>query len=67
MPHCRLFPSPSFLPPPHLPQPHTAYFSLPPAHARLTPQVSKSMIKAMEDVLSIDIPNLVKQFDNPFP
>ena len=26
-----------------------------------------SMTKAMEDVLSIDIPNLVKQFDNPFP
>ncbi|GLC45016.1 hypothetical protein PLESTM_001675900 [Pleodorina starrii] len=31
------------------------------------PKVTKSMIQAMEDVLSIHIPNLVKQFDNPFP
>ncbi|GIL50072.1 hypothetical protein Vafri_6390 [Volvox africanus] len=31
------------------------------------PKVTKSMVKLMEDVLSIDIPNLVKQFDNPFP
>ncbi|KAG2438490.1 hypothetical protein HXX76_005042 [Chlamydomonas incerta] len=31
------------------------------------PKVSKSMIKLLEDVLSVDIPNLVKQFDNPFP
>lgn len=30
-------------------------------------QVSKSMIKDLDDVLSVHIPALVKQFDNPFP
>ena len=30
------------------------------------PKLSKDMIKKMDDVLSVDIPNLVKQFDNPY-
>ncbi|KAG2500095.1 hypothetical protein HYH03_001679 [Edaphochlamys debaryana] len=31
------------------------------------PKVTKSMIQGLENVLTVDIPNLVKQFDNPFP
>ncbi|KXZ52131.1 hypothetical protein GPECTOR_10g760 [Gonium pectorale] len=38
-----------------------------PGRFRDIPGVTKSMMQAMEDVLSVDIPNLVKQFDNPFP
>lgn len=30
------------------------------------PKVSKSTIKLIDDVLSVDIPNLVKHFDNPY-
>lgn len=30
------------------------------------PKVSKSMVKVIDDVLSVDIPNLVKYFDNPY-
>lgn len=30
------------------------------------PKVSKSMVKQIDDVLSVDIPNLVKAFDNPY-
>lgn len=31
------------------------------------PKVTKGMSKQIEDVLTIEIPALVKQFDNPFP
>lgn len=30
------------------------------------PKMSKSMVKQIDDVLSIDIPNLVRAFDNPY-
>lgn len=30
------------------------------------PKLTKDMIKKIDDVLSVDIPNLVKQFDNPY-
>lgn len=30
------------------------------------PKLSKSMVKQIDDVLSIDIPNLVREFDNPY-
>lgn len=30
------------------------------------PKVTKAMVKQIEDVLSIDIPNLLKAFDNPY-
>lgn len=30
------------------------------------PKLKDSMIKAIEDVLSVDIPNLVRSFDNPY-
>ncbi|KAL6763258.1 P-loop containing nucleoside triphosphate hydrolase protein [Haematococcus lacustris] len=31
------------------------------------PKLTKEMLKQIDNVLSVDIPNLVKQFDNPFP
>jgi EH domain-containing protein 1 len=30
------------------------------------PKLSKSMVKQIDDVLSVDIPNLVRAFDNPY-
>ena len=30
------------------------------------PKLKDKDIKSLEDVLSVDIPNLVKQFDNPY-
>jgi EH domain-containing protein 1 len=30
------------------------------------PKMSKSMVKQIDDVLSIDVPNLVRAFDNPY-
>lgn len=30
------------------------------------PKMSKSMVKQIDDVLSVDIPNLVRAFDNPY-
>ena len=30
------------------------------------PKMTPAMIKQMEDVIGVDIPNLVKQFDNPW-
>ncbi|KAF6256286.1 P-loop containing nucleoside triphosphate hydrolase protein [Scenedesmus sp. NREL 46B-D3] len=30
------------------------------------PKMSKSMVKQIDDVLSIDVPNLVRMFDNPY-
>ncbi len=30
------------------------------------PKLKDSMLKAIEDSLSVDIPSLVRQFDNPY-
>lgn len=30
------------------------------------PKLKESMLKAIEDSLSVDIPSLVRQFDNPY-
>ena len=30
------------------------------------PKLKDGMVKTIEDVLSVDIPNLVRQFDNPY-
>lgn len=30
------------------------------------PKLTKDMVKKVDDVLSVDIPNLVKRFDNPY-
>lgn len=30
------------------------------------PKMTPAMVKQMEDVIGVDIPNLVKQFDNPW-
>lgn len=30
------------------------------------PKLSKSMVRQIEDVMSVDIPNLVRAFDNPY-
>lgn len=30
------------------------------------PKLTKTMVQTIDTVLSVDIPNLVKQFDNPY-
>lgn len=30
------------------------------------PKLGKSMVKQVDDVLSVDVPNLVREFDNPY-
>ena len=30
------------------------------------PKLDKSTVKTIDDVLSIDVPNLVRQFENPY-